>query len=320
MGKLIMKKLIVCLSLLALIACSDKEATIENAHYDVSELGSKPVAQVGQAHITRAQLDHALAFYSSNPMVNATEGRIKVLNNMIEEQVLYNKAMESGFNKSPEYLNNQRKLLAFEYRQFLKQKVGETLKVNEIDLKIYYEQNQEKYTKPAMNRLAIYVQRKDVPKQNTLSLKQVKEAAEYLKPQAGFGKYALESHHSATANRAGKLPWVTSNSQLAGIPSEIIERANTLEIGEVSSPIKTDAGVFLLRLVDKKEKHITPLAEIKTALLQELVNTRKASTLANFIKQAKQASKISIFKENVGKASNINTASDTAGPPGFPVK
>ncbi len=320
MGELIMKKLILFIGLVGLMACSDKEATIENPNYDLSELGSKPVAQVGKAQITRAQLDHALAFYSSNPMVNAEEGRIKVLNGMIEEQVLYNKAIESGFDKSPEYLNNQRKLLAFEYRKFLKQKVGESLKVNDIDLQIYYDKHVDKYTKPAMSRLAIYLQRKDLPKQNKLTLKQVKEAVEYLKPQAGFGQYALESHHSATANRGGKLSWVSDSTQLAGIPSEVIEAAKDLNVGEVSSPIKTEVGIFLVRLVDKKDKYITPLAEIKAALVQQLVSERKASTLANYIKQAKQASKIDIIKENLGKASNINTVSDTVGPPGFPVK
>jgi peptidyl-prolyl cis-trans isomerase C len=311
---------ILCCTIL-LAACSDEpQATVEDASYQTSELGAKAVANVGQAVITRAQLDHALAFYSTNPMVNDKEGRIKVLNDMIEEQVMYNKAVENGFDKSPEYLNNQRKLLAFEYRKFLQQKVAQSVKITDVDLKLYHQKNEEKYSKPAMHRLAIYLQRSDLPKKQKLSLKQVKEAAEYLKPEAGFGKYALESHHSHSANRAGKLPWVTKNSQLSGIPKNILETAADLNIGEVSGPIKTKNGVFLVRLMAKKSKTITPLAEIKTSLRQQLLNDRKQQALAGFIQQAKQGSKIDIIKDNIGKPSSVNTATKTAGPPGFPVK
>lgn len=315
-----MKLFIILISLAALVACSDSTPTINNSNYDLSELGAKPVARIGNAKITRAQLDHALAFYSSNPMVNAEEGRIKVLNDMIEEQVMYNKALESGFDKSPEYLNNQRKLLAHEYRQFLKQKVAENIKVNDVDLKIYYEKNLDKYTKPSMSRLAIYLQREDMPKQSKLTLKQVKEAAQYLKPEQGFGKYALDSHHSKTANRSGKLPWVTNSSQLAGLPAAIIEAADDLGIGQVSGPIKTENGIFLVRLMAKKEQQITSLDAIKVSLRQQLVGERKQELLANFVQQAKQASEIVINKKNLGKPGSVNTANDDLGPPGFPVK
>lgn len=306
-----------CISML--VACSNDEPTIIDTGYELSELGAKSVAKVGDAVISRAQLDHALAFYSTNPMVNAEEGRIKLLNEMIEEQVMYNKAIENGFDKSPEFMNNQRKLLAYEYKKYLQQKVAETTKVTDVDLDIYYEQNQEKYTKPAMKRVAIFQQRKDLPT-GKLSLKQVAEAAAYLKAEEGFGKYALESHHSKTANRAGKLPWVSTTSNIAGVPSEIFDEADDLDVGEVSGPIKTDKGVFLVRLMAKKEQATTPLAEIKSSLRQQLLNERKQELLATFLKQAKEGTKIEIFKENIGKPKAVNTASDTFGPPGFPVK
>ena len=315
-----MKKLILTLLLTQLMACSDPEVSIENPNYESSELGSKTVALVDRAKITRAQLDHALAFYSSNPMVNAAEGRIKVLNDMIEEQVLYNKALESGFDKSPEYLNNQRKLLAFEYRKFLKKKVALNLKVSDVDLQIYYEQNKGKYTKPEMKRLAIYLQRSDMPEKASLTLKQVKEATQYLKPEEGFGKYALDSHHINTANRAGKLPWISKGSQLAGVPEAVITAADNLVPGAISSPIKTDSGTFLVRLMTKKEKQVTPLSQIKASLRQQLVTQRKQQSLAGFIKKAKNDSKIEIIETNMGKPGALNTANESFGPPGFPVK
>lgn len=307
-------------AVVALSACSNESSdqNIEDARYDISELGAKPVAKIDNAQISRAQLDHALAFYSTNPMVNAEEGRIKVLNDMIEEQVMYNKAMANDFDKSPEFINNQRKLLAYEYKKFLQKKVAQSTKITDLDLELYYQENIKKYTKPSMQRMAIFLQRNDLPA-GKLSLKQISEAASYLKPEQGFGKYALESHHSKTANRAGKLPWVGSESQIAGVPSELFEEADELKIGEVSKPIKTERGTFLVRLMAKKEKTVTDLAELKSSLRQQLLIQRKHDLLNTFVGQAKAQSKIEIFKENLGKSGAVNTSSDSFGPPGFPV-
>jgi len=313
-----MKHIITALCLTCLVACSNEDATLQDTGYTLSELGEKHVALVGNQAITRAQLDHALAFYSSNPMVNAEEGRIKLLNEMIEEQVMYNKAVENGFDQSPEFINNQRKLLAYEYKKFLQKKVAQNTKVTDVDLEIYYDQNQQKYSKPAMKRVAIFQQRKDIQK-GKLSFKQIKDAATYLNPQQGFGKYALESHHKKTANRGGKLSWVSNNSQMAGIPSELFEAADDLKVGQVSSVINTDAGKFLVRLMAKKEKTVTPLNQIKSSLRQQLLAERKQSLYATFVKQTKQGSKIEILKQNLGKPNDVNTINDSFGPPGFPV-
>jgi len=310
--------------LTTLSSCSndDQQASIEDASYNLSELGNKTVAQVGDAQITRAQLDHALAFYSTNPMVNAEEGRIKLLNDMIEEQVMYNKAIENGFDQSPEFINNQRKLLAYEYKKYLKQKVAESTKVTDVDLDLFYQQNLDKYTQPAMLRFAIFVVREDLPKKSKYTLKQIRDAVQYLKPEQGFDKYALDSHHAHTANRGGKLPWLNSQSQLAGIPAELIEKAQDLDIGEVSKPIEIEGKTYLVRLMAKKEKSVTPLAEMKSSLRKQLLQERKQSLLANFVSQAKQASKIEIFKEHLNSKTGkprVNTAESSFGPPGFPV-
>lgn len=313
-----MKVIMYFMCCVLVLGCSNNEETITDTHYDISELGNKPVAQVGQAVITRAQLDHALAFYSTNPMVNAEEGRIKLLNDMIEEQVMYNKAVKNGFDKSPEFINNQRKLLAYEYKKYLQNKVAETTKVTEVDLQIHYEKNIEAYTKPSMKRVAIFQQRNDLPK-GKLSLKQVQDAVSYLKPEDGFGQYALESHHSKTSNRAGKLPWVSDNTEIAGIPSELFKEAEDLDIGEVSDAIKIDNAIYLVRLMAKKEQVKTPLNEVKTSLRTQLLAERKASLFETFLQQAKEGTKIEIIKENLGKPNAVNTSDDRIGPPGFPV-
>ena len=315
-----MKKNIALLMLLALAACSDSTPSIDDPSYQLSDMGAKAVALVDSQKISRAQLDHALAFYSSNPMANAKEGRLKVLKDMIEEQVMYNEAVKQGFNRSPEFINNQRKLLAYEYRKFLKEKAALNTKVTDIDLKIYYESNLKKYTKPAMSRLAIYLQRDDMASKAKLSLIEIKAATERLKVQDGFGKYALFSHHSNTASKEGKLPWVSHGSRLVGIPASVLEEGSGLSLGEVSKPIKTDKGVFLVRMMATKPELVTPLDQVKSSLRQQLVIEQKQQALNGFLTKAKEASNIEIFEDNLNVLGSFNTQDSSMGPPGFPVK
>ncbi len=315
-----MKTHIILLMLVTLAACSDSTPKIDDPGYSLSEIGLKPVASVDSQKITRAQLDHALAFYSSNPMAGAKDGRLKVLNDMIEEQVMYNQAVKHGFNNSPEFLNNQRKLLAYEYRKFLKSKADLNTKITDIDLEIYYEKNIKKYTKPAMSRLAIYQLRDDIPNKSELSLSEVRTAVEALKIQEGFGKYALTSHHSNTANKAGKLPWVGNGSRLSGIPLMVLEEGAGLDLGDVSESIKTDKGIFLVRLMAIKDKIVTPLDQIKSSLRQQLVIEQKQKALNGFLAKAKESSNIEIYENNLNVSASLNTQNDSMGPPGFPVK
>ncbi|GAA6135376.1 hypothetical protein NBRC116188_21660 [Oceaniserpentilla sp. 4NH20-0058] len=314
-----MKALSIPLCLLCLAACSNEQAETIDGQYNLSQIGESIVAEVDGNAITRNQLDHQLAFYSSNPMVSAEDSRIELLNEMIEEQVMYNKAIENGFNESPEYINNQRKLLAYEYKKYLQQKVQESIKITDVDLSIYYETNKEKYTKPAMKRIALFQQRDDLPA-GKLALKQVKEAAEYLKPEEGFGQYALESHHAKTANRSGKLPWMSNTSQMAGVPQQVFQAASKLKVGEISAPFKIKSATYLVRLVDERSKQTTPLDELKPSLRKTLLSEQKNKMLLAFKDKAKAASKITIFKENLTNQSNLNTTDAPLGPPGFPVK
>lgn len=302
-----------------LIGCSE-EPKIDIDPYVQSEVGSMAVATIGSEKITRAELDYNLAFYSSNPMTSSEEGRIKVLNELVEDQVLFNKAKEMGFDKSPEFLLNQRKLLAFEYRKYIKKKVGENVKVTDFDVERYYEQNIEKFTKPAMYRIALYLKRDDVEKKKTYTLKQIADAARYLKPEEGFGQYAVESDDLKNSRAGGKLPWMTKGSNIAGVPSEIINKGGELDLGEVAGPIKLDKGQYLVRLVAKRDKQITPLDQVKPQIREQLLQQQKEALLKVYIAQAKDSYEIKLLEENMGSPDQVPGDTNSFGPPGFPVQ
>lgn len=305
---------------LGLSACSKPEPVQEHPYSQGAE-SLKPVATISGDIVTRAEVDHALAFYSANPFAASDEGKEKVLNEMIDDQVMVKKAIENGFDKSPEFIINQRKLLAHEYRKYLNKKVGETATITDYDVGKYYQDNADKFTKPAMYRVAIYFERKNekADRKREFSLKQIAEAATFLEAAEGFGKYALASDHLKTNNRGGKLPWVTNASAIAGIPQHIIQQGESLEVGDVSSAIKTEKGVYLVRLIAKKAVDVTSLEAVKADIRKSLLLEKKKNQLANYLQQARDAYDIVTHEENLYAKGSTNDK-HSFGPPGFPVQ
>lgn len=324
-----MKKLpllIIAMGIL-LTACSKKPEVIAEFPYQQGEEGLKWVARISDDVITRAEVDHALAFYSANPASSSHEGKTKLLNEMVEDQVLYKKAIENGFNKSPGFMINQRKLLAFEYKKYLKKKVGEGTLVSEEEVKRYYQNHLAEYTKPSMFRVAIYLQRNaDTSQQYTLN--QIADATEYLAPSQGFGQYALSSGHLKTNNRGGKLPWLTANSNIAGVPAAAIRRGEALAqelslgkvpLGKVSEAIETDSGKYLVRLIDQRASQVKSYDAVKADIRDTLLADKKEHQMKGYLQQAKADYEIAINEANL-ISSDRSVEPQSFGPPGFPVK
>lgn len=305
-----MKRIIAITLTSLLVACSDPQVDIPA--YSVSDEGQLPVATIGTSQITKAELDHTLAFHSSNPMVDSNDSKHKVLNQMIEEQVLYNKAIENGFHKSPEYLNNQRKLLAYEYKKYLQNKVGLNAKVSEQDAKRFYNSNIENYQTKAMYRLAIIKN-----PESKYTAKQLQKKASKLKPNEGFSHLAQYSQHFSSKNKGGLLPWIAANSRLPGIPNALLQKAESLEIGQVKQ-VKVKQDTYFIRLVSKRDATTKPFNELSYQLQSELLNKQKKELLALYIEQSKEGMPIDIIEKNVSRPSKANT--EKLVPPGFPVR
>lgn len=305
-----MKQFILVLNLAFLTACSDPE--IVTPQYQITDVGVLPVAKVGEEVITKLELDHTLAFYSSNPVSEVSTATTKTLEQMVEDQVMVNKAIESGFDKSAEYLVNQRKLLAYEYRKFLQKKVETTVKVTVEDARRYYKSNIDKYSAPSMYRIAI------VKNQNSkMSDAELIAQAKKLGIGSGFGELASYSQHHSTKNKKGLLPWVSSNSRLPGIPVEVLQKLADMKEGEIKSLTVGD-DKYLIRMVSVRESEVKPFEALSHQLQSELLEKEKQELLARFIEQEKDSMKIEYFEKNIALKELDEPQALT--PPGFPVR
>jgi parvulin-like peptidyl-prolyl isomerase len=318
-----MQKLNVLITMLvltiSLAACSPEIEVVEYP-YDGSAESSAVLASIDSDLIYRSELDHLLAFHSTNPNSSSEEGRMAILQSLIDDQVMYKKAIENNFDKNPEFIINQRTLLAYEYKKYLAEKVAKNTKVTELDIELYYQENNSQFTKPAMFRVAVYLRRNDIEKEHELTLMQISKAAEYLPADSGFGKYAQSSDHLSSQYRGGKLSWMTKNTKISGLPKAIFENINELKVGKVSSAISVNNGQYLIRLINQRAKLITPLADVKNEIRNKLINQSKQKTLAAYLKKARASYEIDIKTDQMVTSKAKLSSEHSFGPPGFPAK
>lgn len=313
-----MKYLFVTVIAVLMMACSKKEPIAEYP-YNQGETDNKTVATVAGDRITRAEVDYELAFYSTNPITSSESAKEKILEKIIEDQVFYNKAIENGFDKSPQFLLNQRKLLAHEYKKYMQKQVAMATTVSEWDIEAYYNANKNLFTTPAMYRLAIYFRRYSENKTYAYSLTQIAQSAKALDANKGFGKYALTSDHLKTNRREGKLAWISSATKMAGIPHTVLEIGRNLDVSDVSEIIDTDKGQYLVRLIDRKDISISSLESESSAIRKKLLEQRKKKMLDDYLEQSKSAYDIVLYKENL-QSKKSGSKSHSFGPPGSPVQ
>lgn len=73
--------------------------------------------------------------------------------------------------------------------------------------------------------------------------------SDQLKEGAPFNAMAQQFSESSTASVGGDLGWVMENA----IPSEVREQIITMEVNEVSDPVVTEDGIYILQVTDKRK-------------------------------------------------------------------
>ena len=143
--------------------------------------------------------------------------------------------------------------------QILQQKAMEDVEITDEEITNYYEQG--KYELSARQILVETEQ----------------EAQElYDKLQAGEDFAALAKEHSqdaASAENGGELDWFTVG-EMTGAFNDV---AYALEIDEISEPVASDDGYYIIQLIDKKEVEEYASLEDQKEQITALLKEKKAA-------------------------------------------
>lgn len=241
----------------AFIEYKPKEKKMEN----------KVLAKVGNYEITDAEI--AFMLQSLNPQVASQfigpEGEERLLQEIINQKLLLCEAVESKFEENEDFIEEFAKLKENFLSQYSVKKILGTVTVSDEEAKEFYEANPNLFVTPAQIRAShILVAEED--KANEL----------YAKIQSGesFEELAIDNSTCPSGVNGGDLNFFSKGQMVP----EFEDVAYTLEIGQISEPVKTQFGYHIIKLTEKNEDQQHSFEEVLPNIIQNLTAQKQNET------------------------------------------
>ncbi|MGD9497374.1 MAG: peptidyl-prolyl cis-trans isomerase [Armatimonadota bacterium] len=260
--------------------------------------GSSPVAVVNGAEITEKQLyDRLVQNYG-----------LDVLRDMIDRELIKQAAKEAGVEVTEEELNKEieqgkaglseeefnqwlatRNMTVEEWTEYLRMNVLarklalKDVKYTEEDLRRYFEENKQNWSRPATVALSEIVVSSEADAREVL--------AELKKSEAKFGDVARRYSLSPTRQTGGERPEMPIES----IPIEPVrEAAQKLSIGQVSEPIAAEGQWYIIKVRDRQAARGASW-ELDREMIEEQYKYEHAKPLQDILREQIRKSNVRVL-------------------------
>jgi hypothetical protein len=229
-----------------------------------------------------------------------------LLEEMIATEAGLARALALGLDRDPEVLHAYRSLLIGTMRTRELQPCLETITVTEAEIKAAYEQSLDRFTQPAKARLALlYLQtnaKMSDAKRTELRahLEEAKTKAVALPPTTrNFGALAIEySDDQASRYRGGDVGWVSVGQELGRWPKDVIAAGLALpEVGAVSELLDGPEGIYLVRLVDRRDSSVRPLESVSEQIRHQLLLQKRKEAEQAFAKGLLAGIQVKVYRD-----------------------
>ncbi len=267
------------------------------------------VAWVGGQPITVDDVEREMARRSVNVSGHfaTIEQRRALLEEMIRIESLVAMARREGYDKQPEIASAFNRILSNKYLQDTLNARQGVVEITREDVERFYQQHRHEYMTPERFRAAmIFVEirpRYTEEKKADLERRAATALAEaaVLDPQTkGFGDLARKySDDAASRYVAGMIGWLyRSRAERYKWQPEVVEAIFALEAaGDLSPLIRTERGIYLVKLVEKEEQRPQPLNKVASGIEHRLLKQERTRLRQEFYDGIRRELEIEVNQE-----------------------
>ena len=242
---------------------------------DARREGGRVLARIDEAAVTEAEFKEAVARGVEKlpriyPGTDRSDG---ILRHLVDEELVYLKALEEGYDKNPEVARLLRQALVSRYLAGNLKPLLEGVEISEEQIASHYEGNLDLYRTHEMARVAVISIRVpsgtgDAGRLALLEKAQaaLEEARELPEGVAGFGDLAARySDDKRTRQSGGDVGWIIRREGAAGLPADLQEAVLELdEPGELTPVVETPGVLYLGRLMELRPSRLRPLPAVRS--------------------------------------------------------
>lgn len=250
-----------------------------------------------EADQKRDLLYEKMVLYSILP-VYVTAPEVRSIYNFSQEKAVVNylpfgvREFAAQVNVAPEtikqtYESNKEKYkrpaeVTIEYLELTPAALADPKNVTSQEAKAYYDSNPDKFKHADMvkaNHLLVLLPQDAKDDQIKAAEKRLADLAGRLRKGEAFDK-VLAVKGDPTVN-GDDLGWFAKGTMVP----EFENVAFTLKKGEISGPVRTQFGLHIIQVVDKKPEGVTPFEEAQEDIKREMAEDKAAETLGKTVDQ-----------------------------------
>jgi parvulin-like peptidyl-prolyl isomerase len=309
LGKLVLPLILIVLTGLS---CRKTDTPRPTSSHDA-------VAVIAGREITVQMLRDELQRRFRADQANLTaDQKMAALENLIQIEALYTKAQAAGFDRTPEIEARIKHLVVSQFKQ--SQFRAQDPTVTDEEVEAYYHANQSRFAIPPAVRGAIILLElpghasPEKKKEFQLRAESILAEARAATAQEFAELVRRHSEDQATRYRAGDIGWLTSNSR--DLHPKLFEALAKVETpGDFAPLVSTPQGVFIAKLLDRKDAGAKSLAEIRETIRYQLVRQKAEQAEAHLQAAVKQGLDIQI---NQALLESVTVPQPKVAPPRMP--
>ncbi len=211
---------------------------------------NKILAKVDGREIKESDLSYLMKNLGQNAAYfQGIDGREKLIDELVMHELMYSDALEKNLENDEEFIavmDNMKKSLL---QQYSLRKMFNEITVTEEEMKDYYEKHKEKFvTDEMVNASHILVD----------SEEKANEILEDITDGLSFEDAAAQ-YSSCPSKQAGGALGQFGRGQMV---KEFEDAVFSMQVGEISEPIKTQFGYHIIKLTDHTPKRNASLEEV----------------------------------------------------------
>ena len=237
----------------------------------------KILAKVGALTVSEREVDEFLAELGQRGQgYNNPEGRKAILEQIISSKLLLLDARHNLLETEPEYKAELAKLRENLLINYAGNKVIAAVKVNDEDVRKYYEDNLDKFKQgETVNADHILVDSEE---------KALEILAKIESGELSFADAAKEFSSCPSGQRGGNLGDFGRGQMVPEFDKAVFE----LEVGEVTkTPVQTQFGYHLIKLNSKSDATVMPFEDVAPQLTDIVLNEKRREAYERKINQLK---------------------------------
>jgi peptidyl-prolyl cis-trans isomerase C len=299
---------------------------------DETASSGKEIASVNGKAISKSQYERMLSVYKKRAAHNGrqlndedlTTAKNRVLENLIDAEVLYQQSQKEGIKVDDQAINEQIKKMkkrfsdetaykkaiermhvsekefrteiqrALAINQLIDTNVRQKITVTDEESKKYYNNNSNLFKQPEQVKISliwIKVTPDDEESKKIQARKKIEMVQKKVKQGEDFGKLAKAYSEGPNAQREGAWGYLKRGKSA----DPIRDAAFALKVGEVSGIIETKSGYHLIKVNDKKPAGITPYKEVIPMIERYLEKEKEKTEIQGYIENLKKSAKIKRF-------------------------